>query len=76
MDGALCPPMEPTSPTWRMADQLAGGNLATTILSLADAGRSTRAISLELAAAFGVQVSNVTVASWLRTLRTASAAAS
>lgn len=54
--------------TFRMADRLAGGNLAETIRTLDDDGLSADAISRRLFHDHGIDVSGRTVARWLPVL--------
>ena len=54
--------------TVRMADRLAGGNLADTIRTLTDEGLSPDGISRRLFADHGIDVSGRTVARWLPVL--------
>jgi len=52
-----------------MADRLAGGTLAETILRLDDADLSPEQIARELYAAHGVDVTRQTITNWLPVLR-------
>lgn len=56
----------PASPTFRMADRLAQGQLAEFIAEQRAAGRSHEAVARELFAKFGVEVTRQTVANWER----------
>ena len=61
--------MPPSSSVWRNSDQLADGQLASTIVALCDAGNGWRTIARTLNDAYGITVSHVTVGTWLATLR-------
>lgn len=54
--------------TFRMADRLAGGNLAETIRTYRDEGLSSDDISRRLFAELGVEVTGRTIGRWLPTL--------
>lgn len=58
----------PDTSTWRMADRLTDGKLAERIRALRDSGESWRSISRTLWIDHGVDVADVTVADWHRTL--------
>jgi len=53
-----------TSAQYRMADRLAGGELAAELLRLAAEGHSLRLICSMLYAEHGIEVSAATVQSW------------
>lgn len=59
------------SANYRMADRLAGGNLAETLRRLSDEGLNNGAISRQLFADYGIEVSIPTVGAWLAILGTA-----
>lgn len=54
--------------TFRMADRLAGGNLAETIRDLRSEGLSADDISRRLFAELGVEVTGRTIGRWLPTI--------
>jgi len=56
--------MQVDSPQFRMADRLAGGKLAETILTLRDEGRSFEEISRRLYGDFGIEASRQTIVRW------------
>lgn len=58
----------PTSNVWRMADRLAGGNLAKTIRTLDQRDLSPEQIARELYANHGVDVTRQTITNWLKAL--------
>lgn len=64
----------PNSQLWRMADRLAGGELAETIGKLRSEGVGHELISRRLYADFGIEATRQTVASWCDTLDRAEAA--
>lgn len=59
------------SANYRMADRLAGGNLAETLRKLAGEGLNNGAISRQLFADYGIEVSIPTVGAWLADIDTA-----
>lgn len=65
----------PTTTTWRMADQLAGGGLAETIVELRRSGASDEKIGHELYKQFGIEVTRSTVTAWRKKLLPRSSAA-
>jgi len=60
--------MLPDSNTWRMADHLAGGTLATVITSLRGDGNSYGTIARRLQSDHGIEVTSQTVCNWLKRL--------
>jgi hypothetical protein len=58
----------PTTTAWRLADQLAGGVLAETIVELKREGASDERIGHELYKQFGVEVTRSTITAWRRKL--------
>lgn len=68
--------MQPATPAYRMADRLAGGQLAEVLTEHVDAGRSFDQISRILFADYGIEASRPTLESWHRKLTEPSEAAS
>lgn len=58
----------PNTQLWRMADRLAGGNLAQRIDELRSRGLGHEQISRQLYADHGIEVTRQTVATWITTL--------
>lgn len=60
--------MAVTTPQFRMADRMAGGNLAALILADKAAHFSAEEIARRLYADFGIEVTGQTLRRWLREL--------
>lgn len=58
----------PNTHLWRMADRLAGGELEETIARLRAEGAGHELISKNLYAAYGIEVTRQTLASWCEKL--------
>lgn len=58
----------PTTSTWRMADQLAEGNLGEVLVRLRDAGLPWRTIARRLHDEYRIDVTDVTLSLWHRQL--------
>lgn len=67
--------MQPTSHTWRMANTLAGGNLAETLRKLDAEGLSLRAIAERIKADHQIDVTHMAIRNWLAVLNDDEAAA-
>lgn len=65
---------EPNTHLWRMADRLAGGELASTISRFRAEGFGLENISRRLFADHGIEVTRQTLASWCEQLDRAEAA--
>jgi hypothetical protein len=63
------------SPNYRMANRLSGGELDHILTTCRDEGLSYNAISAQLFARFGIEVSAPTVGQWLHSLPVADDAA-
>lgn len=58
----------PNTQLWRMADRLAGGQLAQRITDLRSRGLGHEQISRQLFADHGIEVTRQTIATWTATL--------
>ncbi len=64
-----------SSTTWRMADRLADGQLATILLRLRSQDQTYDTISAHLMDEYGIEVTRQTIASWVRVLEASGGAA-
>ena len=65
--------MRNPTPLFRMADRLAGGNLAETIMAMRSEGLSLDGIARRLYAAHGIEVTRQTVANWVAAIESEAA---